>query len=210
MAQTIKLKRSSVQGRVPGTSDLDLGEVAINTYDGKVYIKKDNGTASIIEVGQYATGSDGYIQYNNAGNTAGASFLYVDDSNNRLGIGTSTPSAALDVVGDIEINSTFTLNGEEATLATTTQTEIASFSATSYGGGKFVITAKDGSNRHICELLVTHDGTTAVATQYGSIYTSTELATYNVDISSGNVRILATSASTNSTVYKVAETLMEA
>lgn len=52
MANTVKLKRSAVQGKEPTTSDLSLGEVAINTYDGKVFIKKDQGgTESIVEVG---------------------------------------------------------------------------------------------------------------------------------------------------------------
>lgn len=51
MAQTIKLKRSSVSGNIPLTSQLDLGEVAINTFDGKMYIKKDDGTEHIVEVG---------------------------------------------------------------------------------------------------------------------------------------------------------------
>jgi len=40
-----------VQGNIPGTAQLDLGEIGINTYDGKVFIKKDDGTASIVEVG---------------------------------------------------------------------------------------------------------------------------------------------------------------
>ena len=49
---TVKLKRSAVQGKEPTTTDLSLGEVAINTYDGKVFIKKDQGgTESIVEVG---------------------------------------------------------------------------------------------------------------------------------------------------------------
>lgn len=51
MAQTIRLKRSAVQGKVPTVSDLNLGELAINTYDGKLYLKKDSGTASVVEVG---------------------------------------------------------------------------------------------------------------------------------------------------------------
>ena len=51
MAQTIKLRRSATQGGTPTVSQLSLGEVAINTYDGKMYIKKDSGTASIVEVG---------------------------------------------------------------------------------------------------------------------------------------------------------------
>ena len=40
MAQTIKLKRSATQDAVPSTSSLALGELAINTYDGKLFIKK--------------------------------------------------------------------------------------------------------------------------------------------------------------------------
>tara|TARA_A100001015_G_scaffold119171_1_gene132169 strand:- start:1371 stop:3218 length:1848 start_codon:yes stop_codon:yes gene_type:complete len=51
MAQTIKLKRSSVSGNTPSTSDLELGEVAINTHDGKMFIKKNDGSDSIVEIG---------------------------------------------------------------------------------------------------------------------------------------------------------------
>lgn len=51
MAQTIKLKRSATQGAVPSTSQLALGEIAINTYDGKLFIKRDGGTESIVEIG---------------------------------------------------------------------------------------------------------------------------------------------------------------
>ena len=48
MAQTLKLKRSAVSGNAPSTGDLALGEIAINTYDGKIFIKKDDGTESIV------------------------------------------------------------------------------------------------------------------------------------------------------------------
>ena len=48
----IKLKRSATAGKIPLTTDLDLGEIAINTYDGKLYIKKDvGGTESIVLIG---------------------------------------------------------------------------------------------------------------------------------------------------------------
>ena len=50
MAQTIKLKRSATQGAIPATSALSLGEVAINTYDGKMYIKKNDGSDAIVEL----------------------------------------------------------------------------------------------------------------------------------------------------------------
>lgn len=51
MANTIKLKRSAVPGKVPTTGDLALGELGLNSFDGKLYAKKDNGTASIVEIG---------------------------------------------------------------------------------------------------------------------------------------------------------------
>ena len=52
MTQTVQLKRSATAGAVPSTSDLSLGELALNTYDGKAYIKKNvGGTESIVEVG---------------------------------------------------------------------------------------------------------------------------------------------------------------
>jgi hypothetical protein len=50
MSNTVVLKRSAVQGKTPNTSDLALGELALNTYDGNLFFKKDNGTASIVSV----------------------------------------------------------------------------------------------------------------------------------------------------------------
>ena len=37
MAQVIKLKRSSATGAVPTTGNLELGELAMNTYEGKIF-----------------------------------------------------------------------------------------------------------------------------------------------------------------------------
>lgn len=57
MANKIQVKRSAVPAKVPTTGDLDLGEIAINTYDGKMYIKKDDGTASVVQIGAGGGGS---------------------------------------------------------------------------------------------------------------------------------------------------------
>jgi len=43
----IKLKRSSVQSKVPSIGDLTLGELSVNTFDGKLFFKKNNGSDSI-------------------------------------------------------------------------------------------------------------------------------------------------------------------
>jgi len=49
MAQTIKLKRSATPGTDGSAASLQLGEVAINTFDGRIFTARDNGTASIVE-----------------------------------------------------------------------------------------------------------------------------------------------------------------
>lgn len=52
MANTVKLKRSAVAGKAPAVGDLALGELAVNTHDGKLYTKKNDGTDSIVEIGK--------------------------------------------------------------------------------------------------------------------------------------------------------------
>jgi hypothetical protein len=44
MANTIKLKRSSVPGKIPDPNDLDIGELAVNTADGVIYTKHSDNT----------------------------------------------------------------------------------------------------------------------------------------------------------------------
>lgn len=51
MATVIQFKRSSTQNSVPATSDLALGELAVNTYHGRFYTEKNDGSASVVEVG---------------------------------------------------------------------------------------------------------------------------------------------------------------
>lgn len=51
MSNTVKLKRSAVASKVPATTDLQLGELALNTYDGNLFFKKSvSGTDSIVSV----------------------------------------------------------------------------------------------------------------------------------------------------------------
>ncbi|MCP4928830.1 MAG: hypothetical protein GY918_07220, partial [Gammaproteobacteria bacterium] len=51
MANTITLRRSAVANHVPTTGQLALGELALNTYDGKLFTKvEQNGSASIVEL----------------------------------------------------------------------------------------------------------------------------------------------------------------
>ena len=51
MANKVLIKRSAVQGKNALTTDLSLGELALNTYDGNLFFKKSpGGTDSIVTV----------------------------------------------------------------------------------------------------------------------------------------------------------------
>lgn len=50
MAQIIRLKRTSVEGSVPTTSDLSTGELAINVFDGKVFLRRSGSVDDVREV----------------------------------------------------------------------------------------------------------------------------------------------------------------
>ena len=47
MATPIRIKRSAVANKRPGLSDLQLGELALNTYDGRLYTERDAGGVGI-------------------------------------------------------------------------------------------------------------------------------------------------------------------
>lgn len=101
------------------------------------------------------------------------------------------------------------LTEQTATTTSTTETAIATYVAADYTAMELTIVADDSTDRTITKLLVVHNGTTASATQYGEVNTNAALATYDVDISGGNVRLLATPASATSTDFTTKENLFE-
>jgi len=83
-ASTIKLRRSSVAGNKPTTDQLALGEVAINTHDGKMFFKRDkNGELSIVELGGSAIAENVFYvsksgDDSNDGTSLDRAFLTID------------------------------------------------------------------------------------------------------------------------------------
>ena len=98
----------------------------------------------------------------------------------------------------------------QSTTTSTSQTTIYAFPYATYGAAEVLITAKEGSKRHITKLLVTHDGSTPIATEYGVVYTNSELAGYDIQIQGPVLQILATPASSASTTFNIVATLIDA
>jgi hypothetical protein len=112
-------------------------------------------------------------------------------------------------VGNDVILDNHRLQSITQTTTATTQVNLATFSTTTYAGAEVNIMAISNGERHITKLLITHDGTTAYATEYGEIVTNASLASYDVDINSGNLRVRVTPASATSTVFNTSVMLIE-
>jgi TRAP-type mannitol/chloroaromatic compound transport system substrate-binding protein len=95
-------------------------------------------------------------------------------------------------------------DSQTATTSSTASTVIATYATTTYNAAKIVVVADNGTDRTVSELLVTWKGATAYATEYAVVNTGTaSLASYDVDVSGGNFRIVVTAASSTSTNYTV-------
>ena len=97
---------------------------------------------------------------------------------------------------------------DSASTATFSSTQIWSFPSATYNSAEVIITATQGINRHITKLLIVHNGTTASATEFGTIYTNTSLGTYDVGLSGGNVTLSVVPTSASTIDYKIASTLI--
>ena len=111
-----------------------------------------------------------------------------------------------------------TLNHSDIADATTTVASSATsvlntFSASSIRSAKYFVSISDSTNSRfeIVELNVTHDGSDAYISSFGSVTDHTgPLTTFTADVSGGNVRVLVTNISDNSTVFKFQRVTMDA
>jgi hypothetical protein len=82
----IRIKRSSVPGKRPEISQVEMGELALNTNDGRLFTRKYNvGIGSTVTLLNVFTENIGGGAYYNDGN---------------IGIGTELPTSKLTVIGD--------------------------------------------------------------------------------------------------------------
>jgi len=154
-----------------------------------------------------ADGSAGqFLKTDGAGTVSFASIPTINTLNDIGNVTISSAAAGqfLKWSGSAWVNATVeAFDTQTHTTTATSQVSIAEYAHATYDGVKAVVTADDGTNRSIAEILITHNGTTAIATEYAQLNTSTALATFDVDISGTDIRILATPAAATSTAFTV-------
>ena len=126
MSTVIKVKRSETASSVPTTSDLAVGEIAVNTADKKIYVRASGGVVEVANV--VAGGGSGDITEVltatgsglTGGSTAGSANLAinVDDSSLQVS-GNTLQVKASGVTNAMLANSGVTINSQSLSLGGT-------------------------------------------------------------------------------------------
>ena len=99
MANQIKLKKSSVSGKVPEPGDLQFGELALNYNDGKLYYKKSDGTTVDSFIAGGGSTSISWIKETSAYTATSGDYIISDTSAGAFTITLpSSPSVGAQVV----------------------------------------------------------------------------------------------------------------
>lgn len=145
---TILLKRSDIPGKVPATSDIVLGELALNTNDGKLYLKKeDDSIVSITPIEPQIFNTASYNISSNQNN-----FNLGSSSVNRL----NPTTAGLSISGfsagtDGEIKLLYNA-GQTITLLNNSGSSSSGNKILTYDGSNFSLDANSGAT-------ILYDGT---------------------------------------------------
>ena len=140
-----------------------------------------------------------------SGNLSVAGTITSLDQNDILATGIITASSGVDL-GDPGI---ITLSSDTLTTTSTSADTISSVSATVNRSATFQVQVTRGTEYHVTTINVVHDGTNAFLSEFGTIRTGSVLATFDADISGGNLRLRATPTTSASTVFKLSKTVIK-
>jgi len=112
--------------------------------------------------------------------------------NSFISSSANTIQSAIDGLSTIVQNFDSNFSTNTYTTSSTTQVAVDTFSTSTYRSAKYQVQMTSGSNYHVIELSVVHDGTTAYLSQYGEIVTNNNLGSFDASISGGVLSLLFT------------------
>lgn len=180
MGSVVKIKRSSVKGKAPTTSDLETGEIAVNLRDSKIF---SSDGSNIVELGSNTSSSS--IGTLTVGNTSPYTFPTSDGETNQVlitdGSGTLT---FVDSGGDTVI-----ANAQGSSTVT-----VDTFAKEDFRSCQYFTQIVSIDGIQMSQIHLVHTTNTAFLVEYGKITTAAvpNLGTFNTDTQGDNVRLLYT------------------
>lgn len=186
---TVTSGNATVTGNITstaGTLVLDTGVIVVSGTDAGIF----NTTISNINIGLAANvtlGSPG-------GNVTARGNLIANNFR-------TTGNLVVESTATITNLKVSEISSNRTPVSVTVGTVIDSFSVNKYRSAKYTMRVNSDDGYQAVEVLLIHDNTNSYVTIYGSLSTiGTDIIVLSTDIVSGNVRMLATTASTNTTV----------
>jgi len=179
-----------------GNATVNVTVLAPNTTqaNGSYYLN-GNGNWTTISFPSVVTGSNTYVQFNgNASLSSSAGFTFNYASNTL--VVSNTVSANIVITGNNQTQQITT------TTSGATSQVIDSFLIANFRGAEYTISVSNTSTNsyHITKLLVIHNGGTVTTTEYGTLFTNTNFATYTAAINATAVSVNVTPTLTTTTV----------
>ena len=171
-----------LHGKIDSEVELRLGGGVTQTALKLNVTDTDSAADSLLldlqvgDTSKFSVGKDGSVVVNGTGNFEDS--ITIQSQTNGSG-------AYADAVEHQADTSTLTAG---ATAATT----INSFAASSFTSAELLVQVKQASNIHTTKLLLIHDGTDVWLTEYGTVYNSDILVTWDAVVSGSNVVVQAT------------------
>jgi hypothetical protein len=211
MANKIILKRTGTQSKIPTTSDLDLGELAINTYGGRLYAKKNDGSDTIVDLTENDT-----VSLNGDATGSGRTAITVTLANTSVTAGTygdvtagvvSVPRFTVDSKGRITgvTTQTFSAAANLGTMSTQNANNV------SITGGTINGTTIGGSSRADGSFLnvTTTNDVTVGGKLYSNDITATSISVDGDTTITGNLLVQGTTTTVNSTTVAIGDLNIE-
>ncbi len=211
---TLTINANGAGGTATLTTNVTTG--IVNAFAGVTI-----GTLNLATGGASTTNIGGAAGNVNIGTTAGNSTLTIRGNglSGSATIATNVTTGTADIftsvtgrvnIGGVASNIYFgtqaATQASTTTVAAITQTATDTFAAATFRSAEYLVQIVQGSAYQISKILLTHDGTTAYITEYGTITSGSVLGTLDADIATGNVRLLVTMGSATSATVKVLRT----
>lgn len=120
--------------------------------------------------------------------------------------GTTTSNNHLVVHGHVSVNTSL-ITSTTYTTSNTNQVRIDAFYSSDYRSAKYEIQMNSGSDYHVLELRAVHDGSNPYMTQYGEIFTSTRLGSFDADLGGGQFSLKFTPTNASTTIKLLRTTI---
>ena len=177
MPNTILLKRASTAGKVPVTANLSLGELSINSTDGRLYTTTGSAIVDLTQNDKITLSGDASGTSTNPAAGGNYSNLAVTLSSTGVtagnyGSATSIPTIVVDAKGRV---TSLTTNAVSTTISLAGSTGSGSVS----GGGTLTVNGLNGIATSVAGSTITISGNGTVLTANVSLYESVTASTTN-------------------------------